>query len=129
MGNVYFVKVISERDVKAKDVVESTTLLLSRVLIVTNIFTLSMPSIINTLSLLSRVDEWQHSVIVKGICFLKVLDVNRVSLVLSRVLDPEEVPLRVRIGVIIWLQVEVILVFAYLDRSSKISTFKSGFKH
>ena len=60
------------------------------------------------LSLLDRVDEWLHSMIVIGVRLHQVYDVEPVGGVFARVLHSEEVPLSVAVRPIVILQEEIV---------------------
>lgn len=67
--------------------------------------------------------------VVKGIRFLEVLDVDSVGLVFPRILDPEEEPLGIAVCVVIWLQIEIIFVISNLLSQPEIATLKPRFKY
>ena len=69
-----------------------------------------MPAIVDPLSFFPRVDQRKHSVVVEGILLLEVLDVDCVCSVLAGVLDSEIEPLSVGVGIVVWLQIEVVFI-------------------
>ena len=103
-------------------------LLLSSALIVSNINSVALPSDFVLLSLLDRVDQWLHAHVVVGVRLHEVDDVEAVHFIFLCVLHSEVVPLRVALGSVVVLQVEVILGVADLDSLAQVPAFEATLK-
>ena len=67
--------------------------------------------------------------VVEGVWFEQVYDVESVCLACHCIRDSEVVPLGVSVGAVVRLQNQVIFKLIHLDCSPQVSRLKSGFKH
>ena len=72
-------------------------------MVVSDVVTVSLPPNPAFLSLLYRVDQRLHALVVSGLRLHEVDDVEAIGLVLACVLHPEVVPLGVAIGAVVVL--------------------------
>lgn len=86
-----------ELDLEAKRVesllLPGDGLLLDRALKVSDLLSSSKPSVSRDLSILLRVDEWLHALVVRRVRFVEIDDVEGVVNVFARVLDLKVEPL------------------------------------
>lgn len=102
MGDVDLIMIVTELQIEAKDVVVSASLLLSilvRVLVVADILTISMPTVVNPLCFLPRVDERKHSIVIHRVRFLEISNVEGVGPIFSGISDPKEEPLCIAVSI------------------------------
>ena len=96
MSYIDLIKVISKSEVKRQAIIVACAffvLLLLVVLVIAHIISVSMPSVPNFFGLFSRVHKRQHSIVVKRVWFLKILDMESIGPILSSILNSEIKPL------------------------------------
>mmetsp|Transcript_43346 Transcript_43346/g.41753 ORF Transcript_43346/g.41753 Transcript_43346/m.41753 type:complete len:541 (-) Transcript_43346:140-1762(-) len=98
------------------------------ILVVKDVAPYSMPSFVLVLFGVLGEGEDLHAVVVEGVGFGEVDDVEADFLALPGVGDPEEVPLGVAVGVDVVLQDEVVLIVRDLQGRQEVPTLKSGLK-
>jgi hypothetical protein len=132
MSNVTLIIVMHELDLPGEGVVESTSLLLQRVLEVTDVLTVTVPAdslALTSICLLLGVEQRLHSLIVRTLRFHQVDDVELVSNVFLDILYPEVEPLRVVSGIVVVFQYQVIFVLSDFDSSTEVARLESAFKN
>ena len=105
-----------------------TAILLEAILKIVNALSNSVPSCTLRLLDLVAVAQYLHSVVVKGIGFGQVYNIDTYFHALGSVAHAEEVPLRVTVGVYVIGKDEVVLGVADLDGCQKISRLESALK-
>lgn len=131
MSYIDLIKVISKSKVKRQAIVVARTffvLLLLVVLVIAHIISVSMPSVPNFFGLFSRVHERQHSIVVKRVWFLKILDMESIGPILSSILNSEIKPLSIGVCIIVRFEKQIILIVRDLNCSSQVAAFKSRLK-
>jgi len=104
MSNINFIKIISKLKIKRKTIIivlPFFVLLFLSVLVIANVFTISMPTIVHSFGFLSWIHKRKHTLIVQWIRFLKILNVKSISSIFSSILNSEIIPLSVWIRIVI----------------------------
>lgn len=106
---------------KGEGVVVSRILPLHRILIIANIRATSVPTSTASLGFSIGVCYWSHTVVIEGVWFHQIYNVETVGLSSASIRNAEVVPLRISSSVIVWFKYQIILKLINLDGSSKIS--------
>ena len=107
MSHIHLIVVILKLHLESKGIVETSAFLLKRVLEVTDVLSISVPSnalAIVTLCHLLRIDQRFHSLVVRTFRFHQVHKIELVSCELFRVLNSKVVPLGIRSRVVVVLK-------------------------
>lgn len=104
VGEVDNVRVVFKSDRPRKRVVVPCILASHRILVVADVEATANPAFAGALSLIFRVDERAHPVVVEGVGLHKVDNIEAVLLASPRVAYSEVVPLTVAPSVVVWLQ-------------------------
>jgi hypothetical protein len=132
MRHINLVIIILKLHLESKCVVESTSLLLERILEVANILPVSVPSnalAIVTICHLFGIEKWLHALIIGTLGLDKIDKIKLVGGELLCIRNLEVEPLGIRCGVMIVLQNKVVLILGNLDCSSQIARFKATFEY
>lgn len=77
------------------------------------------------LSVLTAINERFHPLVVVGVRFHQINDVEPVSPVFASVLDSKIIPLRVALSPIVVFQIKIVLKVVNFDGSTQVARFKS----
>lgn len=123
------VVIVIELHTEGQSVIVPRILPFHRILIVTDVTPTAEPTLPTSFCLLLGIDDRTHTMIIEGIWFHHVDDVESVGLASTCVTNPKIVPLSVTSSVIIRLQDQIVFEFINLDCTSEVSRFESGFKY
>lgn len=119
MSDVNFVVVMLHTSFKCKSVIKATSLSFHCVLIVANIFTVSVPADTSTLSrLFVRVEQWFLSLIIRTVGFYQINDIEFVFDSFARVCYSEVKPLGIVCCLVVVLQYKIVSVVSHVNCSS-----------
>ena len=113
MGQIDFIVVVFEGDLKWKSVIWAASFALHRVLVITNIVAVAVPAnAARTCSFFCRVEKRLLSLIVTRIWLYQIDDVEFITYIFAGVWNFEVVPLSVGCRPVIILENQIISVFA-----------------
>ena len=132
MRHINFIIVVLKLHLESKCVIETSSFLLQRILEITNVLSISIPS--DALSIIAvrhlfRVNKRLHTLVVRTLRFYQIHKIELVSCEFLCVLNSKIKPLSISSCVMVILKNEIILIFTNLDSSSKVSRFKATLEY
>lgn len=91
--------------------IETAASFLHAILIITNTLAISLPPNIHGLSILLRINQRFHSLIIGRFGFNQINDIKLIRLILFRIHDLKKIPQRIITCPIIILEDQIILIF------------------
>jgi len=104
-------------------------LLFSRALVVSNVVAVTVPPLLVLLRFFDAVDQRLHPHVVVAVGLHHVNEIEPIRFVFPRIMNSEEIPLRVGASSVVVLQEQVVLRVRNFDDSSQVTRLKSRFKH
>jgi len=132
MCGVDLVFIVHELDLEGKSVVEASTLLLECIWEVTNVGSVTIPTISSSIILLSflfRVKEWFHTLVIRTFGLDQIDNIELVSSEFLDVLHSKVEPLGVCSSIVIVLQDQVIFILSNFNSSSQVTRLETRFKY
>lgn len=118
MSDVNFVVVMLHASFKCKSVIKATSLSFHGVLVVADVFAVTVPANTSTLGrLFVRVEQWFLPLIIRTVGFYQINDIEFVLYTFARVCYTEVEPLGIRCGLVIVLQDKIISVVSHVNCS------------
>jgi hypothetical protein len=132
MRHINLIIIILKLHLESKRVVESTSLLLERVLEVADILSVSVPS--DALAIVAirhffRIEKRLHALIIRTLRLDKIYKIKLIGGELLCIRNFKVEPLGISCGVMIVLENKVVLILSNLDCSAQITRFKATFEY
>ena len=132
MCRIDFVIIMHELHLESEGVIETTTLLLECIWKVTDVSSVTVPTVsltIIALCLFLRIEKWFHSLVVRTFRLNKIDNIELISSEFLDVLHSEVEPLSICRSIMIIFQDQVVFIFSHFDSSSQVTRFETGFKY